>query len=514
MRQQVDTISAAIREHAGLRPSTTAVSCAGESVDYAALHRVSGQVANRLAADGIRPGDRIAYCGRESVRFYQLLIGALRRGAVLVPINWRLAPEEIAYVLGDSECRMLFTDEAPNAVPDHVVVVPLDRFGVRGLGFSTWLADADADAADIAATPDDAAVQLYTSGTTGLPKGVVLAQRSFLAVRRALRAAGLDWIDWYPADISLIAVPGYHVGGLWWAVQGLLTGATNVALREFEPGAVAELIRAQGVTTAVMVPAMMRLLLDEPGVNAAHFGSLRKVVYGGSPINEALLTRCRTIFGCELAQIYGLTETGATALCLPPADHIAGGSRLRSTGRPYPGFEVAVVDSAGAPLPPGAIGEVLLRTPAAMVEYWKLPEATAATLCDGWVRTGDAGTLDADGYLFLSDRIKDMIIVAGENVYPAEVERVLANHPAIAEVAVIGVPDERWGEAVHAFVVPAPGCTPAAHELTGFAQTRLAAHKCPHHIDFVTTLPRNAGGKVLRRELRKRYWDGQPRAIN
>jgi long-chain acyl-CoA synthetase len=263
------------------------------------------------------------------------------------------------------------------------------------------------------------------------------------------------------------------------------------------------------------VPAMLRLVLAEPGATKDDFTTLRKIIYGGAPISESLLAECVEGFGCEFAQIYGLTETGNTAMCLPPADHVPGGPKMKAAGRPYPGFEVAIVDGAGNRLPSGEIGEVCLRTPAAMLEYWNLPDATAATLVDGWVHTGDAGIVDEDGYLFIRDRIKDMIIVAGENVYPAEIENVITKHPGVAEAAVVGVPDQRWGEAVHAFVVRVPGTEEvAAGDLAAFVQGKLAAFKAPLRYEFLDAVPRNPSGKILRRELRQRFWRDAERAVN
>jgi acyl-CoA synthetase (AMP-forming)/AMP-acid ligase II len=515
MAPQLRTLVDVIRTHAARHPGTLAIICDGRQLDYATLHRVTNQMAHGLQAAGVRAGDRIAYLGKETEHFYELLFAAAKTGAVLVPINWRLAADEVEHILRDSGSALLFADTDAMAVatrlapelPKLTKVVPLAEF-------DAWLAPHPDVNLLARVTPDTPIVQMYTSGTTGLPKGVVLAHRSFFAVRNALSSAGLDWIDWRDGDRSLIGMAGFHIGGMWWATQGFAAGVTNVVVREFTPATAVELIRTVGVTTACMVPAMLRLLLAEPGVTSADFTTLRKIIYGGAPISAALLARCVEGFGCDFAQIYGLTETGNTAMCLPPADHTPDSGRMQAAGRAYPGFEVKVADSAGNPLPPGEVGEVWLRTPAAMVEYWNLPDATAKTLVDGWIVTGDAGVLDEDGYLFIRDRIKDMIIVGGENVYPAEVEHVIGRHPKVAESAVVGAPDERWGEVVYAFVAPVEGETLGERELALFLKGKLATFKQPLRYEFVEKVPRNPSGKILRRELRERFWQGQERRVS
>ncbi|XVV05203.1 fatty acid--CoA ligase [Actinosynnema sp. CA-248983] len=516
MTVQVRTLVDVVRKHAAVQPDAVAMVCEGRRVDYAALHRVSNQVARGLQAEGLAPGDRIAYLGKESEHYYELLFGAAKTGVVLVPINWRLAADEVEHILRDSGTALLFVDadSAPTADKLAAELPKLTKAIGLDTEFTAWRS-AQPDANVLArVTPDTPLVQMYTSGTTGLPKGVVLAHRSFFAVRDALASAGLDWIDWRKGDISLVGMAGFHIGGLWWATQGFSAGVTNVVMREFTTAGAVELIRTLGVTTACMVPAMLRLLLAEPGVSKKDFTTLRKVVYGGAPISAALLARCVDGFGCEFAQIYGLTETGNTAMCLPPADHTLDSGRMQAAGRPYPGFEVKVADSQGNELPPGEVGEVWLKTPAAMLEYWNMPDATAKTLVDGWVVTGDAGVLDDDGYLFIRDRIKDMIIVAGENVYPAEIEHVIGRHPLVAESAVVGVPDERWGEAVHAFVVPVEGAELTERELALYLRGKLAGFKLPLRYEFIAKVPRNPSGKILRRELRERFWQGHERRVS
>jgi acyl-CoA synthetase (AMP-forming)/AMP-acid ligase II len=508
--------------HAGRCPDRVAILCEDRAVTYGELHRRSNRTAHALRAAGAARGSRVAYLGKESEHYYDLLFGCAKAGAVLVPVNWRLTAPEVDHILRDSGTGLLFVEDeflavarkAAAGLPQDVVIVPLDGPDGPGRGFTAWQGDHADTAPETAAAPDDPIAQIYTSGTTGLPKGVVLAHRSFFAVRDALASEKLSWIDWRESDVSLIGIPGFHIGGLWWATQGFNAGVTNVAMRMFASGDAVRLIRDHGVTTACLVPAMLQMVLAEPAATAEDFTTLRKVVYGGSPISESLLRECLERIGCEFAQIYGLTETGNTAVCLPPHEHVVGGSRLKAAGRPYPGFAAKVIDRAGRELPPGAIGEVCLRTPARMLEYWGLAEATAETLVDGWIHTGDAGYLDDEGYVFICDRIKDTVIVAGENVYPAEIENALAQHPAVVEAAVVGIPDTRWGEAIHAFVVLRPGSDVTPRELVLALKGRIADFKIPSSFDYIETLPRNPSGKILRRELRDRFWEGRDRQVN
>jgi acyl-CoA synthetase (AMP-forming)/AMP-acid ligase II len=511
------TLSARARAHAETRGGHPAIICEDRQLTYRQLHSESNRTAHALLAEGLGPGSRVAYLGKESEFYYDILYACAKSGTVLVPINWRLAPAEVDHILRDSDTELLFVEREllelaariRNALPRLRSVVVLDGPGGPGDGLLAWKAGQPAEDLDPRAGPDDPVAQLYTSGTTGLPKGVVLAQRSFFAVRAALDSAGLDWIDWEPADKSLIGIPGFHVGGLWWATQGFNAGITNVTMRTFVSKDAVSVIRRHGISTACLVPAMLQMILAEPGVAPGDFAALRKVVYGGSPISETLLERCIATMGCGFAQIYGLTETGNTAVCLPPASHVPGSPRLKAAGLPYPGIELKIIDDDGAPVGAGEVGEVCVKTPARMLEYWRLPDATARTLIGGWIHTGDAGYLDSGGYLFICDRIKDMIIVAGENVYPAEIENALTKHPAVAEAAVIGAPDERWGEAVHAFVATKPDAEVTPRELMAFLRAHIAAFKIPARFYFVEQIPRNPSGKILRRVLRDEFWVGR-----
>ncbi|CAM5229961.1 long-chain-fatty-acid--CoA ligase [Streptomyces griseus] len=506
------------RFHAEHRPDTPAVVCGDTTLTYADLHHESNRTARALRAAGIAPGDRIAYLGKESERYYEILFACAKTGTVLVPVNWRLTSPEVSHILQDSGTRLLFVeeefrpvvDDMPAAAPEHAVALDTAE------GYVAWKATGTGADEAYPAGRDTPVAQLYTSGTTGLPKGVVLAHRSFFAIADAMAEADVDWIDWRAGDIALIGIPGFHIGGLWWATQNFNAGTTVVAMPAFDAALAVELIHRIGITTACVVPAMLRMMLTRPGVTPADFATLRKVVYGGSPISETLLEQSLAVFRCEFAQIYGLTETGNTAVCLPPAVHRPGSPLMQAAGRSYPGVRVQVIDDHGTVLPPGAVGEVCLATPAHMVEYGNLPDRTAETLVDGWIRTGDAGFVDEDGYVFIRDRIKDAILVAGENVYPAEIENVLEHHPGVAEAVVVGAPDERWGEYVHAFVVPADrgGDPLRARDLHTFLTPRLAAFKLPATYEFIDHVPRNPSGKILRRDLRDRFWDGSGRKVN
>ncbi|WP_228003153.1 long-chain-fatty-acid--CoA ligase [Nocardia australiensis] len=499
------TLAELLDPHVRDSPGRCALRCGERALTFAELDNAGDRVAAALGAAGVIQGARVAYLGSESVDFYALLFGCAKAGAVFVPINNRLAPDEIAHILADSGATILLADvDFPYECPDHLSVV-----SITGGDLSEWYNQSPADRPHRDIVADDAVVQLYTSGTTGRPKGVVLAHRSFFAVRDALADSGLDWLDWRPGDVTLVGLPGFHIGGMWCALQSVMVGATTVTMPRIDPSAAVTLVAESAATVMCVVPATLQWMLDEPAADATALASIRKIIYGGAPMPDEVLARAESVIGCEFAQIYGLTETGNTAMCLSPADHRRGGERLRSVGRPYPGFAVKVIGRDGTPAPTGVVGEICLHTPARMISYFGDRAATGTTLVNGWIHTGDAGYLDDDGYIHLSDRIKDMIIVGGEHVYPAEVERVLREHPAVTDVAVVGAPDTQFGELAHAVVVSPPGADVTAHELLTFAGRRLAAHKVPASFEFAEALPRNASGKVLRHRLRERV-GGRP----
>jgi fatty-acyl-CoA synthase len=508
------TIAARSALHARTRPDAIAVIFEGREVTYAQLHRESNRTAHALRSAGLVRGARVAYLGRESENYYDIALACAKSGTVLVPVNWRLTPGEVDHVLRDSGAQLLFVERDFLRVAERVrgdldslrVVVEMDSDSDRAGGFAAWKAAQPETDLDSGTTTEDPVAQMYTSGTTGLPKGVVLAHRTFFTFIENMTSHGTDWIDWLPDDRSLSAFPGLHAGGYAWFMHCFNVGATSVVMRAFVAEEAVKLIEGLGVTTVWAAPAMLQMMLDEPAVSRDTFRSLRKIVYGGAPIDHDLMLRSVEGFGCELVQAYASAETGSFVTCLTAAEHVAGNPKLASAGRVCPGNEVRVVDpDSGEVLPAGEVGQIWLRSPARFLGYWQRPEATAEMMVDGWLRMGDAGYLDPDGYLFLRDRINDTIIVAGQNIYPVEVENAVREHPAVADVAVFGVPHPRWGEAVHAAVVLRSGQGVTPRELMVFLRGRLAGFKIPTGYSFVGALPRNPTGKVLRRVLREEF---------
>jgi acyl-CoA synthetase (AMP-forming)/AMP-acid ligase II len=507
------TLHARAARHAGQRPDDVAVIFEGREVTFAQFHRRSNRTAHALLAAGLRRGARVAFLGKESDHYYDIVLGCAKSGTVLVPVNWRLTPTEIDHILRDSQAELLFVEHEFVAAAERVraelpnlrTIVKMDHGYDRAVGFLDWRAGYPDTDLEPGTDSEDPVVQLYTSGTTGLPKGVVLAHRTFFTFIQNTTRAGVTWLDWYPHDRTLSCFPGLHASGMTWFFHSFNAGATIVVMRMFIAQEAVRVIEAERITTTWLAPAMLQMMLDEPGVTADQFRSLRKVVYSGSPITLELLNRCMDTFTCDLAQVYAAAETGSCSTILAPEDHVPGSPVLSSAGRICPGNQIRIVDRDGNELPPGEIGQVCISSPAHFIEYWHLPEATAKTLVDGWVMMGDAGYLDERGYLYLCDRINDTIIVAGQNIYPVEVENVIRNHPGVADVAVFGVTDPRWGEAVRAAVVPRDGHAVTARELMVFLHGRLADYKAPTGYVFVETLPRNPTGKVLRRVLRDEH---------
>ncbi|MFJ4321378.1 long-chain-fatty-acid--CoA ligase [Streptomyces lavendulae] len=517
-RTEDRTLAARAALHARTRPDRPAVICEDRTLTYGQLHRESNRTAHALLDSGLAAGARVGYLGRESEHYYDLALGCAKSGAVLVPVNSRLTAGEVEHVLRDSQAELLFVerqfrpvvDRLRPSLPRLVRIVEMDSDRHVAGGFLDWKRGRPQTEPDPAAAAgfDDPVAQLYTSGTTGLPKGVVLAQRTFFTFIADTRAAGVDWIDWRPEDRGLSCFPGLHTSGFGWFMHSFNAGAITVIMRQFIADEATRLIEHHRITTLWAAPAMLRMMLTERGTTRETFRSLRKVVYSGSPIDRELLLTCIDVLGCELAQGYSSAEAGSFVTCLAPEDHTPDSRVLASAGRVCPGNEVRILDGEGRPLPAGEVGRVVVRSPARFLGYWQLPEVTAQALSGAsgeWLSMGDMGHLDADGYLFLVDRVNDTIIVAGQNIYPTEVENALRAHPAVAEVSVYGVPHPDWGEAVRAAVVLRPGAEATPREFLRFMNGRIAGFKIPTGYDIVTALPRNPTGKVLRRVLRERH---------
>ncbi|MEU8804121.1 long-chain-fatty-acid--CoA ligase [Spirillospora sp. NPDC048819] len=498
-----------VRDHARERGTAPAVTGDGRTVSYAELDERSSRVARALLAAGLGHGSRVAYVGKNAPEFFDLLFGAAKIGAVTAPVNWRLTPAEIAAVIADAQAPMTVLDAEFAALASEIP----GRTVLTGEDHEAWLAAHHADDPGFVGEPDDVVMQLYTSGTTGVPKGVQLTNANFEVGERMARRWRLDG-----SSVSLVPMPLFHIGGSGWALAGLFAGCRQVLVRDVDPAALVDTFERERITNAFIVPAVLQFMCQVPGAAARDHSALRAITYGASPITSEALRRALDTFKAPLFQLYGMTETTGAIVQLEPEDHDPEGPRahlMRSAGRPYDWVEVKIVEPGGdAERPAGEVGEVLTRSTQNTPGYWNRPAETDRLLAgDGWLRTGDAGYVDADGYLFLTDRIKDMIVTGAENVYPIEVEEVLAAHPAIADVAVIGVPDERWGETVKAVVVLAPGAAPTEDELLAYARDRLAGFKRPRSVDFVDALPRNPSGKILKKDLRAPYWEGLGRTI-
>jgi acyl-CoA synthetase (AMP-forming)/AMP-acid ligase II len=508
-----------IEAHARAKPEALAYRTPSRDWSFAQLDESSSRIAQGLRSLGLGSGDRVACLTKLTADCVALVLGANKIGAVCMPVNWRLAAPEAEYIIDNGQAKFLLVDRAFVPVSDQVKA-PALRSRVVTEEFDAWyhgfapLQDARPPA------PDDTALQLYSSGTTGLPKGVELTHRNLVA---ALAQAVPDAIDYHGApDVMLNALPTYHIAGVGVALLTASRGGATVLYPDFDPARVVAAIAEHRITHAFLVPAMIQFMLQVPGADKADFSSLKGISYGASPISEKVLLEAMRTFKCRFVQVYGLTETTGAITYLPPEDHDPTGPKqtlLRSAGKPIAGVELRVTDPSGRDRAPGEVGEVWIRTAQNMKGYWSNPKATADAFVArqpdgmGWFRSGDAGYLK-DGYLFLHDRIKDMIISGGENIYPAEVENVLMQHPAVADGAVIGVPDEKWGEAVKAVVVLKPGLQAAAAEITEFMRVRIAHYKCPKSVDFVEAIPRNPTGKILKRVLREPYWRGKTRRVN
>jgi acyl-CoA synthetase (AMP-forming)/AMP-acid ligase II len=477
------------------------------------------RLCDALRGLGVGRHDRFAVMALNSHNFLALYHAAFLGAGVINPLNLRLAPRELAYILADSESRVCFTD-APfagvvDAVRKEAGIETVVLIGDGDVPHDVKIEDLLASARP--AIPDepeeeDPVILMYTGGTTGLPKGVLLDQRAEMLNLYHV-AMMFRFVE---DDVFLHQTPMFHAASMGGILGIPAAGARSVFVPLFDPATVVDLIESHGVTMTVMVPTMIGIVFAQPAFRPERLRSLRKLVYGASPMPVALLERLLAAFpDVQVYQGYGMTEASAVLTALGPEEHRRGGEFLRSAGRPVPGVALSIQDTEGRILPTGETGEVCARAGNLMREYWKKPEATSEAFRGGWYHSGDAGYLDERGYLFLVDRVKDMIVTGGENVYSVEVENAIASHPAVAQVAVIGIPHEVWGEAVHAIVVLQQGATITEVEIITHARQSIAGFKLPKSVEFRTEpLPLSGALKVLKRELRQPYWQGRGRGVN
>jgi acyl-CoA synthetase (AMP-forming)/AMP-acid ligase II len=493
------TLAELIRWRAGRHSDLDAVRYNGVSQNYGALNAATSQLAGALVTElGIAPGDRVAILDKNCAAYLELILAADKAGAVAAPINWRLTASEVKLIIEDIKPKLVVTGaefKANGAVA-----------GIRTLTFDELPRGGEDPQRD-----RDGAVstQFCTSGTTGLPKGAMLTGWNMLNTGLCL---AIEMPELREGCRSLVAMPMFHLGGTGWAIWSMQEGATLVIVREVVPETLLRTIVDERIETALLVPAVMLFLCELPQSKTADFSALKHITYGTAPISPEVLQRSLETFKCRFSQIYGLTETTGPFTSLAHEHHVA--EKLTSCGRPMFGARAKIIDAKGNELPPYAIGELVYQGESLMKGYWARQQETDEAISAGWLRTGDAGYVDEEGFFFIKDRIKDMIVSGSENVYPAEVESVLASHPELVEVAIIGVPDPKWGESVKACVVRREGSTLTAEALIEWCRDKLAGYKRPRSVDFLDALPRNASGKMLKRKLRDAYWSGYERRVN
>jgi acyl-CoA synthetase (AMP-forming)/AMP-acid ligase II len=508
---------------ADARPGTEFAVQGERRLTYREALGAVNRLANVFVAAGLRVGDRVAVLSENSIEYVLLYFAASKAGVAVVPLNYRLTVPEWTYILNDAQPRMLIAsgqyltaiDSFRSKLETVERFVASDAVGLAGWeNLHEWLSNEPNTPPERLVTEESDALQMYTSGTTGNPKGAILTHRAVTAnVFQIEHAFHLE-----PGERSLVVVPLFHAGAVPSAFSCVSRGGCLYIQQDFDPSEVVRALSEERICYAALVPSMIQAcLVGVPDAAERSYDSLRLVYYGASPIAERTLRWAMDVFRCGFVQSYGMTEATQSLTFLSPADHRRGLDEqpklLLSAGRPAMGTEIRIVDDDDTPLPNGALGEIVACGPQLMRGYWNRPDESAKALRGGWLHTRDIGYIDDEGYIYVQDRLKDMIVSGGENVYPRVVEDVLFQHPAIADAAVIGVPDERWGEAVKAVVVLRAGMTSTEEEIIGFCRGKLGGFELPRSVDFVDALPRNASGKVLKHVVREPYWIGWDRRV-
>ena len=503
-----------------------AVACGETRYTWEELDQRTDALARGLASLGVVRGDRVAVLMLNCHRYLELYYACARMGAVIVPLNIRLARQEIVFILNDSESKVLIVDKPFALYATGRDTFPaVERVVYCGEETPESMINYDdvvskgshmQESVDQEMEDDDLAGLFYTGGTTGRAKGVVLSHKNVMSnAINSIIAFGFT-----NQDKRLHAAPMSNIADIGGVFALTMSGACHVFIPTFDPMHVLEAVQKEQVTVTVLVPTMLNAMLYHPDVDKYDFSSIRRLIYGASPMPVELLKRGLQKWGQIFAQGYGMTETSPLLTVLDPVDHILDGTpeqvrRLSSCGKEVLGVEVRVVNIEGEDVHPGEIGEIIARGPNVMLGYWRMPEATSAAIVEGWMHTGDLATIDEENYIYIVDRTKDMIISGGENIYSVEVENALYTHPAVLEVAVIGIPDKTWGEAVHAVVVCKPGMQVTSDKLIEHSRSLIAGYKVPRSVEFSQdALPKSGAGKILKRDLREKYWAGKSRNVN
>lgn len=502
------TLSGVIEEQARRLPNGTALIFEGRTWTYAGLDACANKAAQALLGLGLKPGDRLCWLARNVATFWHALLGASKIGVVMTPVNWRLAPAEIAHIIADAK-PALFVGEKMFVDPLRLIDdFALPKTMILESGgedcFDRLIDSAANERPSFKPDRNDVVVQLYTSGTTGLPKGVVLSNRCYYEVGEAGAKAGIV-APRFDNETMLHALPHFHIAGVNFGFMAWSRSMPVIQHRQFDPGAIVREAQSGTPLNSFLVPAMIMMILEAAKAAKLPLSNFAHVSYGGAPMPEPLLDAAMAMMpNARFTQFYGMTETTGGVTTLAPEDHAKGLKQRISAGKPLPGCEVKICDpETRKEMPQGEVGEIVAKSGFIMDGYWNKPDATHAVIKDGWYWSGDAGRIDENGFLYVVDRVKDMIISGGENIYPAELENTLASHPAILESAIVGIPDEKWGELVRAFVVKRPDADITAAQVIDFLRPKIASFKLPKKVDFIEALPRNPSGKILKTALRK-----------
>jgi len=492
------------------------------SLTYGEARRATNRIANALLGAGLQKGDRFGLVAKNSIEYALIYFAASKAGVVPVPLNYRLAAPEWQFILDDADAQLVFADgefcdalmPVVENLADVQALVALGADAPSGTPkLSDWAGKASEEHPKSSVKSTDDVIQMYTSGTTGRPKGAVLTHHSACSNVAQFAPSTRDGLR----GRILLAPPLYHIAAACILFNGVAYGESFLLHRDFDPQATVQSLQNDGVGMLMAVPAIIQACVAVPGVDQASYPRLRCIGYGGSVIAEEVLRRALEVFDCDFFQGYGMTESSPILTLLTPEDHRRGlageGGLLLSAGRAVAATDLYIADASDEEVPLGTMGEIVARGPQLMRCYWKRERATKETLRGGWLHTGDAATMDEEGYVFIQDRMKDMIVSGGENVYPREVEEVLFKHPAIADAAVIGVPSERWGETIHAVIVGKGEDRPDAEALGEFCREHLGGYKIPRSVEWLDALPRNPSGKVLKRVLREPHWEGRERKV-